>query len=275
MQKKAMTEILKGLLRDTWPALAVLAVSVMIATFVTEFTFISGAKAPRVALFRFCYLSAVLMLPLLFLPGLSRVIGDISRRGRKRLVQIQGESDLHITPLKHWLLRPFQGIGLVMFMATKVLAVLHTGSAVGAAAIVPPMHFDPGRFLSVTSIAVLASALLSLLWTLDDLGIRIYDRRASEVRMIGKYLGLLLPIFFGFYGILSLIETHSQALAARYIAQMVVVLYPPFMVLALAHTWMIRRNETLFMERLRAAPLVVIVPGSSDASDDSPMEDLK
>jgi len=275
MLKRMITRFFKDLLTNAWPAFVVLAATVIISTFITEFTFISGLKAPRVAFLRFCYLSAVLMFPLLFLPGFCGVIGDISKRGKRRLVQIQGEDDPQVVPLKLWLFRPFQGIGLVMFMAAKILAVLHTGSAVSAAAIEPPLHFNPGRFLGVTFIAVLASSLLTLLWALDDLGIRVYDRRTSEVRMIGKYLGLFLPIFFGFYGILSLMETHSQVQAARYVIQMIVVLYPPFMILAVAHTWNIQRNETLFMKRLKAAPLVVIVPGSMDHSDDSPKENSK
>ena len=77
--------------------------------------------------------------------------------------------------------------------------------------------------------------------------------------MIGKHVGLLLPIFFGFYGIINLFEDHSRILAAQYIAQMVVVLYPPFVVFNVLHARYLARNESFILKKLKAAPGAVLM----------------
>jgi len=252
---------MKAFLRGAWPAFAVLLMTLVISTLITEFTFVRGAKALWVVSLRFFYLSVILLLPILFLPDICILLQNLGNRGSWRLVQIPGERDLRAAPLKNWVLRPLQGIGLMMLMATKLLAVLYTGSTVTASTILPPMQFQAVRFLSVTLIAFFASALLIFLWTVDDLGIRFHDRRTGEVKMIGKYLGFLLPVFFGFYGILSLIDVHSQILAAGYIAQMVIVLYPPFVFFNVIHARYVGQRESMLLGCLKASPLVIIVDG--------------
>jgi hypothetical protein len=106
--------------------------------------------------------------------------------------------------------------------------------------------------ISSIAIGIVVSLLLSFLWTLDDLGVRHYNRKTREVRMIGKYIGLLLPIFFGFYGIISLFDNNTQILVAKYIAQMVVILYPPFVVFNVLHSRYLKRREEVFLKRLKA-----------------------
>jgi hypothetical protein len=167
--------------------------------------------------------------------------------------------------LKNWVIRPFQGIGLSMLIATKLLTLLevYTGSKITVDAVLPQGAFNPGRFFSATAIGIFVSLLLSFLWTLDDLGVRHYNGKTGEVRMIGKYIGLLLPIFFGFYGIISLFEKSDQLLVAiKYIAQMVVVLYPPFVVFNVLHSRYLKKHETILLERLKVIPGGIPLPES-------------
>ena len=126
-------------------------------------------------------------------------------------------------------------------------------------------EFNPGRFFSTLAILVVVSLLLSFLWTLDDLGVRHYNRKTREVRMIGKYIGLLLPIFFGFYGIISLFENSTQLLVAKYVAQMVVVLYPPFVFFNVLHSRYLMSREGVLLRRLKADPGVVLMNGQETA----------
>jgi len=56
----------------------------------------------------------------------------------------------------------------------------------------------------------------------------------------------------------SLFESHERLLAVRYIAQMVVVLYPPFLVMAVVHKFYTEKQELLILKRLKAQPLVPI-----------------
>jgi hypothetical protein len=96
------------------------------------------------------------------------------------------------------------------------------------------------------------SLLLAFLWTLDDLGIRYYNKKTKEVRMIGKYVGLLLPIFFGFYGIITLFDNHSKMVVVKYVAQMVVVLYPPFVIFNVIHSRYLKSREQILLRKLKA-----------------------
>jgi hypothetical protein len=102
---------------------------------------------------------------------------------------------LGFQPLKHWLLRPLQGIGLVLIFGAKILWVLQiaTGEAILPDLLIPKGQFEIARFLVVTGIIILISLLLSVLWTLDDFGIRYFSRKNHEIKMIGKYVGTLRP----------------------------------------------------------------------------------
>ena len=69
--------------------------------------------------------------------------------------------------------------------------------------------------------------------------------------MIGKYVGILLPVIFGIYGIFNLFESHEWLLAIQYIIQMIVVLYPPFVAMTVLHFLYIEKYETVLLEKLK------------------------
>ncbi len=245
---------IKANIGEMAPALALLLATLIISTFITEFTFNFGLTAIWKTLLRFLRLSLLLTLPLLLLPSLCTLLEGLFNRGIRHLIQLQEDRDPAIHPLKNWVIRPFQGIGLAMLLATKLLTLLeiYTGSKITMETILPQGAFNFGRFISSIAIGVVVSLLLSFLWTLDDLGIRYYNKKTKEVRMIGKYLGLLLPIFFGFYGIISLFDNNSQVLVVKYVAQMVVVLYPPFVVFNVLHSRYLKSREEVLLKRLKA-----------------------
>jgi hypothetical protein len=240
-------------IKEMSPALGLLLITLLISAFITEFAFNFGLTALWKTILRFLRLSLLLTLPLLLLPGLCTLLAGLFNRGNRRLIQIREERDPAIHPLKNWVIRPFQGIGLTMLLAAKMLTLLelYTGSKITLDTVLPQGAFNAGRFLSLIIIGVIVSLLLSSLWTLDDLGVRHYNRKTREVRMIGKYIGLILPIFFGFYGIIGLFEDNTQIIVVKYVAQMVVVLYPPFVVFNVLHSRYLRRREEILLRRLR------------------------
>jgi hypothetical protein len=258
-EKKSLKENIKALA----PAWAVLLATLVISTWVMEFAFSSGWEAIWKTFFRFLRLSALLALPLFLLPRMCSFLEGFFNRGKRQLIQVREERDLSIHPLKNWILRPFQGIGLSMLISAKLLSFLeiYTGNRVTSDTVLPPGHFNFERFLGATAIAIIVSLLLSFLWALDDLGVRYYNRKTQEIRMIGKYIGVFLPIFFGFYGIISLFEDHSRLLAARYIFQMAVVLYPPFVVFNVLHARYLARQEEILLGRLKAERGTILMDG--------------
>lgn len=239
-----------------WPAIVVLLFTLIISAFFTEFTFITGLESFWKISLRFFRLSLVLTLPLLLLPYICSIIQRFSNKRNWQLIHIKEERDHTINRLKNWLIRPFQGIGLAMLVATKLITLLqiYTSAALDTSAILLLRQFNLGRFLSITIIAMITSLLLSFLWTLDDLGIRYFNRKTGEIKMIGKYVGFLLPIVFGFYGIFSLFESHAHLLAVLYIAQMVVVLYPPFVTMAVIQALYIEKREAILLAELKPIP---------------------
>jgi hypothetical protein len=162
------------------------------------------------------------------------------------------KQDLKIHPVKHWLLRPLQGIGIGLLFGAKLLSVLQvvTGAAASASLLIPKGQFQLGRFMVVAGITFLISLLLSTIWTLDDMGIRYFNRKNHEIKMIGKYMGTFMPVLFGFYGIFSLFGEYSKTEALIYLFQIVVILYPPFTFFSIFHAHFVRRNIESLSKRL-------------------------
>jgi len=259
-------------IRETGPALGILLATLIISTFIAEFTFTFGIKAVWLNLVRFLRLTLVLTLPLFLLPGICSLMKGFFNQGNRHLIQVQEDRDTALHPLKSWVVRPLQGIGLAMLIATKLLDLLqvYQGSTITVSTILPPRTFSLWTFLSATAIGVAISLLLSFLWTLDDLGVRLFNRKTREVKMIGRYVGLLLPILFGFYGIISHFEGKTQLLAAKYIAQMVIVLYPPFVVFTVLHSRYMKRREAVLLGRLKAARKLILADGTEEKANFTP-----
>lgn len=228
--------------------------------FFPEFTFAAGMESVWKILLRFLRFSFVLVIPVPLLPHVCGLMQGLLNRRNLRLIQIREERHPVRIPWQIWFIRPFQGIGLAMLIATKLITLVQisTNAAINSSVVLPLTQFQWGRFLSATAVAVTTSLLLSFLWSLDDLGIRQHNRKTGEIRIIGKYLSALLPILFGFYGMFSLFGSYKRLLAVRYIAQMVLALYPPFLVLAVVHKFYTENRELLILNRLKAQPIVPI-----------------
>ena len=252
--------MLKRMIIAIWPALAVLFLTGIISSFFSGVIFASGMESLWKILLRFIRFSFILVIPIpLLLPVCGLMQGLLNRRNL-HLIQIREEPHHDRIPWQIWFIRPFQGIGLAMLIATKLIALVQisTSSVIDSSIVFPPTQFQLGRFLSATAVAVTTSLLLSFLWSLDDLSIRQHNRKTGEIRIVGKYLSALLPILFGFYGMFSLFGSHERLLAVRYIVQMVLALYPPFLFLAVVHKFYTEKRELLILKRLKALPIAPI-----------------
>ena len=209
----------------------VLFVTIALSVFLDEFTFLKGWEAIYKGLLRFFRFTLILCLPLYVLLPIEGKLGWVVRRRGGVLLHMEEKQDLEIHPVKHWLFRPFQGIAIGLLFATKLLGVLQivTGSTAKVSLFVPQNQFQPERFFVATGVTVFTSLLLSALWTLDDMGIRYFNRKHHEIKMIGKYMGTVMPVLFGFYGIVSLFGEYSKTEALIYLFQIIVILYPPLL----------------------------------------------
>lgn len=239
------------IVRFFWPALLVLAANLVISAFIGRFTFIGGAEALWKVPFRYFRFSLILVTPLFLLPILTTYWGRLFTFGQRELIAAT-ERMTGVSLLKIWLIRPFQGIGLSFLLGAKLISFLQGYSlvATGAAAVLPPKQFVYGRIVISMAIAAVVSLVLSLFWAMEDLGVSQQNKKTGEVRMIGKYLGVILPVVFGFTGYLSLLHDVPAYLAAQYVLQIVVALYPPFVTLAVCHFGYIIRKKDVILSRL-------------------------
>ena len=242
--------------KETVPAFLILILSIAFSVLSGEFAFLRGWESLYRGFLRFFRTAFFLCLPLFLLPSIFRTIGALISRKKKIFVQIKRKRKLEIRPIRHWFSRPFQGIGIGLLFATKLLGILQivSGSTATASIILPQGQFHLGRLLVVTGITILVSLVLSTLWTFDDLGIRYFNRKDYEIKMVGKYVGTLMPIVFGLYGVFSLFDQFSKMQALTYLFQMIVILYPSFTVFNVLHAHFVQKkaedlSKGLFIEK--------------------------
>ncbi len=233
-------------------AVGILVLTISLSVFLGNFTFLKGSEAIYKGFLRFFRVTVLLCLPLYLLLPIFGRLGKVVQRRNSAFLQMKEKQDLEIHPLKHWLLRPFQGIGIGLLFGTKLLSVLQvvTGTTASASLLIPKGQFQFGRFLVISGITILVSLLLSCLWTLDDMGIRYFNRKNHEIKMIGKYAGTLMPTLFGFYGVFSLLSQFQNREALLYLFQVTVILYPPFTVFSVFHTHFLQRRAESLLNRL-------------------------
>lgn len=238
--------------KEIGPAFLILIFTIIVSIFLGEFVYLKGWEAIYRGFIRFFRITLSLCLPLhLLLPIYSKLV-FVFRRKRGIFIQIEEKQELEIRPIKHWLFRPFQGIGIGLLFATRLIGVLLivTGSTPTASIFLPRGQFQLGRLLIVTGITILVSVFLSTLWTMDDLGIRYFNRKDYEIKMVGKYVGTLMPTVFGLYGVFSLFGEFSKIQAFIYLFQMIVILYPPFTIFSVCHAHFVQKKAEELSKRL-------------------------
>lgn len=245
---RSQKNVLPAWLIDIAPALLVFAVTVAFAALFGGPNLLKGWQAIWKTFLRSFRFTLVLCLPLYLLVPIYSFIVD---KMKDVLLQIQEKRDFTIHRLKHWVFRPFQGIGIGLLFSTKLLTVLQliAGPTIRSSWLIPEGQFELARLLMITAVTVFVSLLLSTLWTLDDMGIRYFNRKDQELKMIGKYAGTLVPVVFGVYGLLGLLANYPADQAFIYAFKIVVAIYPPLAVFSVAHTYFLRKKAGLLFKR--------------------------
>jgi hypothetical protein len=199
--------------------------------------------------YRFLLTTVLLCLPLYLVKPIFSAILE----GRPGFIQVDPSGPLEIDWFKHWLFRPFQGIGISFLFATRFLSLIHSISVPSIESSIPftPGQLNVDRVIMAAFITVLISLLLSTLWTFDDLGIRYHNRKEQELKMIGKYVGTIVPLIFGLYGVFNLHILHAKQLGESpqfHVFQIVVTLYPSLMFFAVAHNYFIKKRAKHFSD---------------------------
>jgi hypothetical protein len=223
------------------PAAAVLILTLTVSLVLGHPSDIFLTTSLRGIVTRFAMATFALMLPLWSLPWFVALTGKVARNYSwlgelaKNPTAVGGQ----LTKTVAWVLRPVQGIAISLIVAERFLTLLE--SSTGA----------PDRaFLIRVSLFVIggaaSSVVLSLIWALDDLGAMFYFPKTGEVRMAGTTIGVVLPLITGAIGITALFRTALPLDAAMDLLEIVLVLYPPYVVYTVFHhEYVIRMKEAL------------------------------
>jgi hypothetical protein len=233
-----------GWVRHLWPALLVLLLSVCLSLFLGEFAFLRSHNAVYRGILRFLRIALVLCLPLYALVPIHRFI---VQRMKRHMIRVADYPFPEFSQLRLWVSRPLQGIGISLLFQTKLIAVLQiVAGSTAADSLIPGRGFNIQLFLFMTGITVLVSLLLSSIWTLDDMAIRYYNEKEREVKMVGKFVGTVMPIVFGILGIRGLLSAFPTEEAINHLLKIFVILYPPFMVFSVLHYYsVVKKYEVL------------------------------
>lgn len=221
-------------LKDVAPAFILLLLTTLFFFFFGDWDHVNGWTAAYRTLFRFVKL---LLFSCLSLPCLIPIYKVLIKKIKDSLLLMEENRRWIIYPIKHWFFRPFQGIGISLLFGTKLLALLQivAGTTTDSSSYFFLNQFQLNKLIVIFSIMFFVSLVLSIFWTLDDMGIRYYNHKDQELKMIGKYIGTLMPLILGSYGIISLFTNFPIWQAIIYLFRMVIVLYPPFAFFTVLH----------------------------------------
>jgi hypothetical protein len=238
-------------IQQTAPALCVLSLSLLASVLAAhDLTLVPALKTIWRVFFRFMRIALPLWVPLYVLAPIYKFIAG---KTRKKLVLVKQRRFLPIDPLRNWVLRPLQGIGINFLFGTRLVAFLQLLTGSDSAGLLLPQHHHQqvARLILLTGISVLVSLLLSVLWTLDDMGVRYFNRKEQEVKMLGKYVGTLMPLLFGTYGIYALLVHYPREEALMNVFKTITILYPPFTIFVVAHARFVTGRMAYLSENTR------------------------
>ncbi len=134
-----------------------------------------------------------------------------------------------------WFIRPLQGISLSMIFAERLENLL---------------EFLPARLVLFFMASILVSVFLSIVWVLDDMGVKIYNESNGDVYMAGRSIGTVLPLIAGAIGISGLFHLSSPMDALIQLFEIVMVLYPPYVFFVIFHQEFVKRRIASLSGRL-------------------------
>jgi len=96
--------------------------------------------------------------------------------------------------------------------------------------------------------------MLTVVWTLDDLGLKLYGS-TGDVNSAANSIGTILPMIAGAIGITNLFHNNTPIGAIYSIAGLIFALYPPYLIFAVIHDEYMRPrirrlHDSLILERL-------------------------
>jgi hypothetical protein len=233
------------------PAIVVLAATFLVYLFAGKAeAFLLVQSSGRIVA-RFFSITAILLAPMLILPLFISFLGMTPADKFPFGSIVIGKARVQFSRSLLWGIRPLQGIGMSFMFESQLLNLFNTYPETSfVSALVRPVLF--------IIVSIPFSMLFSTIWSLDDLGVKVYLKNTDEVRLIGGYVGTILPVVSGAFGIYSLFQRgFSPTDALVMLVLVALVLYPPYALFAVSHNRFLCQRRTRLIESLRFASIEV------------------
>jgi hypothetical protein len=195
---------------------------------------------------RFVLTTPVLIAPILLLPrildrthrfAISHQLGQFVKSKAAPLHEFTVSNDL--------VLRPLQGVAISLIFAERFLDFLQFSTGISYASLI--LRSTVFAFLMVNP---LISLFLSFVWTFDDLGVKVYNEKTDESRMLGRSVGIAIPLITGAIGTFSIFHRTQPIIALIDLAGALMVLYPLYLLLVIFHHQFVRTRFIDLSRRL-------------------------
>ena len=229
------------------PAFIVLGITIIIsvATRNPEGMFLSDSTEG--ILTRFIFTTPVLITPINAIPriltrvgcfaGSNVLFGQFVKTKAAPLHEFNVSSDL--------VLRPLQGMALSLIFAERFLNFLELSAGTSYSNFV--LKSAVFAFLMVNP---LISLFLSFVWTFDDLGVKAYNKGTGEVRMLGRSIGIAIPLVTAVIGVFAMFHRAYSVDALIDLVGTLMVLYPPYLLCVIFHHHFVRNRFIDLSRRL-------------------------
>ncbi len=218
------------------PALLILILTVIISLVTGHPRGVFLSRSIGSMLVRFSLVTLIFIAPVFILPNLLTQLMKIGKNEGAFGQFVRAACPYQeLSKANAWIIRPLQGIGLSMIFAERIVNFL---------------EFLPVRLVLFFMVGALVSLFLSIVWAMDDLGVKIYNRRTGEVYMAGRSIGIVLPLITGAIGISGLFHLSTPLGALIDLLEIIMVLYPSYVFLVIFHREFIKMRLDSFAGRL-------------------------
>ena len=220
------------------PALFILTLTIIISLVTGHPKGLFLSRSSWGILVRFVLVTLIFIAPVLILPKLLTLVVNMAKNEGPlgQFVRSSSGPRQELPKSDAWVIRPLQGIGLSMIFAERLVDLL---------------EFLPARLVLFFIGSALVSLFLSVIWALDDSGVKIYNSRTGEVYMAGRSIGTLLPLIGGAIGISSLFHLNSPLDALIDLFEIVMLLYPSYVFFVIFHQEFIKSRISTLSEKFR------------------------
>lgn len=228
------------------PAFIVFGLTIIISVVTGNPEDLFLAHSTSSVLAKFMLATPALMVPIVILPRILTHAGRIkSNQLFGWLVRSKSSPQHEFTVSNDLLLRPFQGMALSLLFAERFLDFLEFSTGIAYISIV-----IRSTVFALLMVNPLISLFLSFVWTFDDLGVKVYNERTDELRMLGRSIGVAIPLITGAVGVFTMFHRAYFSDALTDLVGTLMVLYPPYLLFVIFHHEFVKRRFTDFSQRL-------------------------